>query len=191
MWEILQLQILHQPVWADSHSWETLWVQWVWEGLSANYHLTQHLQTTLTRSPNIGNMARPWAIAHPWPNTIKSTLERSPMAAMSGGKPSPTSHHWFSIREPTQEKSPMNAVTVARPSATAQLIVRKSPMKRQLAPLFQHWRSHTGKKLYECSECSAFSQSSLLMEHQRIHTKEKPFEHNECGKSFSHSSSLS
>lgn len=85
----------------------------------------------------------------------------------------------------------MNAVTVARPSATAQLIVRKSPMKKQLAPLFQHWRSHTGKKLYECSECSAFSQSSLLMEHQRIHTKEKPFKHNECGKSFSHSSSLS
>lgn len=191
MWEILQLQILHQPAWADSHSWETLWVQWVWEGLSANYHLTQHLQTTLTRSPIIGNMAKPWAIAHPWPNTIKSTLERSPMAAMSGGKPSPTSHHWFSIREPTQEKSPMNAVTVARPSATAQLIMRKSPMKSQLAPLIQHWRSHTGKKFYECSECSAFSQSSLLMEHQRIHTKEKPFEHNECGKSFSHSSSLS
>lgn len=47
-------------------------------------------------------------------------------------------------------------------------------MKSQLAPLIQHQRSHTGKKLYECSECSAFSQSSLLIEHQRIHTEEKP-----------------
>lgn len=41
----------------------------------------------------------------------------------------------------------------------------------QLAPFIHHQRRHTGEKLLECSECRAFSPSSLPIEHQKTHNQ--------------------
>ncbi|XP_018424868.1 PREDICTED: zinc finger protein 883-like [Nanorana parkeri] len=48
-----------------------------------------------------------------------------------------------------------------------------------------HEASHTGQKLFVCSECGeCFPKNSQLVEHHRLHSAEKPFACPECGKQF-------
>lgn len=150
-------------------------------------------------------MGRPFIKLSTSPSTYEPTMERSPVIgnlALSHSS-SLTKHHQIHTREKpyggcewekafTQEKSPMNAVTGKASGHSSTLTEYHKIMRKSwLASLIQNQRSHTGEKLYECSECRAFRQNFFLIEQQRIHTKEKPYGYIECGNSFSHSSSLS
>ncbi|KAG8127572.1 hypothetical protein E2320_014480, partial [Naja naja] len=67
----------------------------------------------------------------------------------------------------------------------------KQPSDKLFHSLNKHCQAHTGKELFECSDCGkAFISRAGFIVHIRVHGREKPYECSECGKHFRRSSHL-
>ncbi|XP_007444554.1 zinc finger protein 436-like [Python bivittatus] len=67
----------------------------------------------------------------------------------------------------------------------------KRPSDKLFHSLNKHRHAHTGKELFECSDCGKvfISRAGFIM-HIRVHGREKPYECSDCGKHFRRSSHL-
>ncbi|PIO11614.1 hypothetical protein AB205_0101090, partial [Aquarana catesbeiana] len=100
-----------------------------------------------------------------------------------------------SFAESGESYNPDLKITAHQRSHTGEKLYACSECDNCFLPISElviHYRSHTRAKPYSCRECGkSFSDKAYLSRHQRLHTGEKPYSCLECGKCFSRKSDLS